>query len=183
MLVCYRCAGDVFAGLLSGAQVSAGASTGCARRSLLCSTVTEPTVLKSAGSIPSLAKYDLAVVGAGIVGLAVAREYLRRRPGSSLIVIDKQDTVGFHQTGHNSGVIHAGVYYKPGSLKARLCVEGAAAMVDFCRRHHLPHKVCGKLIVATREEELPRLDELARRGAANGLGGLRRLDGEEMREV
>src|SRR5580658_4509693 len=106
--------------------------------------------------------YDLAVVGAGIVGLAVAREYLRRRPGARLIVIDKEQTVGFHQTGHNSGVIHSGVYYKPGSLKARLCVQGAAAMVEFCREHGVPHKVCGKVVVATREDEIPPLEELLR---------------------
>ena len=181
--MCYRCAGDVFAGHLSGAQVSAGASTGCARRSLLCSTVTEPTARKSAGSIPSLAKYDLAVVGAGIVGLAVAREYLRRRPGSSLIVIDKQDTVGFHQTGHNSGVIHAGVYYKPGSLKARLCVEGARLMYEFCDEHSVPYRRCGKLIVALREDELPRLNDLEQRATANQVPGLRRVGASEIAEI
>ena len=87
---------------------------------------------------PGTGRYDLAVVGAGIVGLAVAREFLRRRGGAKVIVIDKQDSVAYHQTGHNSGVIHSGVYYKPGSLKARLCVEGARLMYEFCDEHAIP---------------------------------------------
>jgi L-2-hydroxyglutarate oxidase len=91
--------------------------------------------------------------------------------------------VARHQSGHNSGVIHSGVYYKPGSLKARLCVAGAAAMVEFCREHGVPHKVCGKVIVATDESEFPRLDELARRGEANGLAGLRLVGANELREL
>ena len=119
--------------------------------------------------------YDLAVVGAGIVGLAVAREFLRRRPGASLVVIDQQATVGYHQTSHNSGVIHSGVYYKPGSLKARLCVEGARLMYEFCDAHAIRYERCGKLIVAVREDELPRLVGLAERGRANGVPGLRRV--------
>src|SRR5580658_5988761 len=113
--------------------------------------------------------YDLAVVGAGIVGLAVAREYLRRRPGARLIVIDKEQTVGFHQTGHNSGVIHSGVYYKPGSLKARLCVQGARLMYEFCDEHGIKTERCGKLIVAIRPDELPGLADLEARGHANGV--------------
>ena len=88
-----------------------------------------------------------------------------------------------HQSGHNSGVIHSGVYYKPGSLKARLCVAGAAAMVEFCREHGIPHKVCGKVIVATEEEEISRLEDLRRRGEANGLTGLRLIGPEELREI
>jgi L-2-hydroxyglutarate oxidase len=132
---------------------------------------------------PESGRYDLAVVGAGIVGLAVAREFLRRRPGASLIVIDKQDRVGYHQTGHNSGVIHSGVYYKPGSLKARLCVEGAALMQEFCDAHAIAHERCGKLIVALREDELPRLAELEARGRANGVAGLRRVAGGEITDI
>ena len=127
--------------------------------------------------------YDLAVVGAGIVGLAVAREFLRRRPGASLVVIDKQASVGYHQTGHNSGVIHSGVYYKPGSLKARLCVEGARLMYEFCEANAIPHQRCGKLIVAVRDDELPRLAELESRGRANAVPGLRRVEAGEIADI
>jgi L-2-hydroxyglutarate oxidase LhgO len=125
----------------------------------------------------------VAVVGAGIVGLAVARELARRRPGSRIIVIDKQDCVGQHQTGHNSGVIHSGVYYKPGSLKARLCVEGARLMYEFCDANAVPYQRCGKLIVAVRDDELPRLAELEARARANGVEGLRRVAAGEITEI
>jgi len=128
-------------------------------------------------------KYDLAVVGAGIVGLAVAREFLRRRPGSKLIVIDKHATVAYHQTGHNSGVIHSGVYYKPGSLKARLCVQGARLMYEFCDANAIPYQRCGKLIVALRDDELPRLADLEARGHANGVPGLRRVGAAEIADI
>ena len=134
-------------------------------------------------SVPGSGRYDLAVVGAGIVGLAVAREVLRRRPGSKIIVIDKQDSVGRHQTGHNSGVIHSGVYYKPGSLKARLCVRGARLMYEFCDEHGIPYERCGKLIVALREDELPRLADLETRGHANGVPGLRRVGAAEIQSI
>ena len=127
--------------------------------------------------------HDLAVVGAGILGLAVAREMLVRDPRLRVVVLDKQDEVGFHQTGHNSGVLHAGIYYAPGSLKARLCVEGAARLYDWCDEHGVAYERCGKLIVATDDSELPKLDELERRGRANGVPGLRRLDAEGLREV
>jgi L-2-hydroxyglutarate oxidase len=128
-------------------------------------------------------RYDLAVVGAGIVGLAVAREVLRRRPDSKIVVIDKQATVGYHQTGHNSGVIHSGIYYRPGTLKARLCVQGARMMQDFCAAGSIPYDRCGKLIVALRDEELPRLAELEARGRANGVPGLRWLSASEITEI
>jgi L-2-hydroxyglutarate oxidase len=128
-------------------------------------------------------RYDLAVVGAGIVGLAVAREFLRRRPGSKLLVIDKQAAVAQHQTGHNSGVIHSGVYYKPGSLKARLCVEGAQLMYGFCDEHGITYERCGKLIVALRPDELPRLADLEARGHANGVPGLRRIEAGEITSI
>ncbi len=128
-------------------------------------------------------QYDLAVVGAGIVGLAVAREVLRRRPSAKLIVIDKQAAVGRHQTGHNSGVIHSGVYYKPGSLKARLCVEGARLMYEFCDANGIRYERCGKLIVALRPDELPRLAELEARGHANGVPGLRRVKATEINDI
>ncbi len=128
-------------------------------------------------------RYDLAVVGAGIVGLAVAREFLHRRPGAKLIVIDQHASVGYHQTGHNSGVIHSGVYYKPGSLKARLCVEGAALMYEYCDAHAIPYERCGKLIVALRDDELPRLADLEARGQANGVPGLRRVGAGEIADI
>src|SRR5581483_1524461 len=126
--------------------------------------------------------YDLIIIGGGIVGLAVALEFSRRFPRLRLLVLEKEDRVAQHQTGHNSGVIHSGIYYKPGSLKARLCVSGAQEMVDFCREHDIPHEICGKVIVATSQEELPRLEELARRAEANGLAGVRRISSEELRE-
>src|SRR5579864_9121146 len=100
------------------------------------------------------AQYDILVIGGGIVGLAVALEATRRFPQLRLAVLEKEAGVGRHQTGHNSGVIHSGVYYKPGSLKARTCVEGATAMVAFCRDHGIPYEVCGKVIVATTDEEV-----------------------------
>lgn len=126
---------------------------------------------------------DLAVVGAGIVGLAVARELARRHPGRSVVVLEGEDAVGVHQTGHNTGVIHAGIYYKPGSLKARLCVEGATAMYAFCEEHGVAHARLGKLIVASEPHELPALDELERRGQANGVPGLRRIDATEAQAI
>src|SRR6266851_3276699 len=128
-------------------------------------------------------RYDVVIVGGGIVGLAVALEITQRLPRLRLLLLEKEDEVGQHQSGHNSGVIHSGVYYKPGSLKATLCVEGARAMIEFCREHGLPHQICGKVIVATHEEELPRLEELRRRGEANGLTGLRLIGADELREI
>ena len=126
-------------------------------------------------------RYDVVIVGGGIVGLAVALEITHRLPRLRLLLLEKETGVGQHQSGHNSGVIHSGVYYKPGSLKARLCVEGARAMVEFCREHALPCQVCGKVIVAT-HEEFPRL-ELRRRGEANGLTGLRLIGAGELHEI
>jgi (S)-2-hydroxyglutarate dehydrogenase len=126
---------------------------------------------------------DVAIIGAGIVGLAVGLHLVRRLPGTTVLILDKESEVASHQTGHNSGVIHSGLYYKPGSLKARLCVEGAAAMVHFCQDYGLPHEVCGKLVVATEEREIPQLNELLRRGRANGLSGLRELDASAIREI
>jgi L-2-hydroxyglutarate oxidase LhgO len=127
--------------------------------------------------------YNLIVIGGGIVGLAVALEASRRFPNRRILVLEKEDQVARHQTGHNSGVIHSGIYYKPGSLKAKLCVAGARAMVEFCREHSIPHEVCGKVIVATSADELPRLAELRRRADANGLVGVREIGPEELREI
>ena len=128
-------------------------------------------------------RYDIAVVGAGIVGLAVAREVLARRPDAKIIVIDKASAVARHQTGHNSGVIHAGVYYAPGSLKAQLCVQGAKLMYEFCEQNQIPVERCGKLIVAIRPDELPRLADLEDRARANGVPGLRRVGAGEISEI
>jgi len=129
------------------------------------------------------APYDLLVVGAGIVGLAVAREWRRRRPQGTVAVLESESGPAHHQTGHNSGVIHGGIYYQPGSLKARLCVEGARLMYEYCEHHRIPHERCGKLIVALSEDELPRLGDLHARGEANAVPGLRRIGAAEITEI
>jgi L-2-hydroxyglutarate oxidase len=126
---------------------------------------------------------DVAIVGAGIVGLAVGLQIVRKNPGLKIIVLEKESGIASHQTGHNSGVIHSGLYYKPGSLKARLCVEGSAAMVRFCKEHGIPYEICGKIIVATEEDETPGLQELLRRGRANGVSDMRELSAGEIREI
>jgi L-2-hydroxyglutarate oxidase len=113
--------------------------------------------------------YDFAVIGGGLVGLATARALLRKYPGSSLALLEKEGRVAAHQSGRNSGVLHSGIYYKKGSLKANLTAEGREAMLEFAREHEIAHELCGKLIVATSEEELPRLDPLYQRGLDNGL--------------
>jgi L-2-hydroxyglutarate oxidase LhgO len=123
------------------------------------------------------------VVGGGIVGLAAAYRLGERFPGARIVVLEKEDGVGRHQTGHNSGVLHCGLYYKPGSAKARLAVSGIRQMVAFCQENGVAHEVCGKLVVAADESEIERLDALRERGLANGLEGLRRLGPEEMREI
>jgi (S)-2-hydroxyglutarate dehydrogenase len=127
--------------------------------------------------------YDVAVVGGGIVGLATAWRLLEKDPRLSVVLLEKEGEAGAHQTGHNSGVIHSGLYYKPGSEKAKTCVEGGRLLLDFCRTYGVPYEICGKLVVATSEEELPRLDELARRGRENGVAGLRELGPEELRRI
>jgi L-2-hydroxyglutarate oxidase len=128
-------------------------------------------------------EFDVAIVGAGIVGLAVGREIRKRYPALRLVVIEREAEVGKHQTGHNSGVIHSGVYYKPGSLKARLCVEGSQLMYDYCDEHGIGYERCGKLIVALQESELAGLDDLESRGRANGVPGLRRVSAAEIRDI
>src|SRR5271166_5928561 len=114
---------------------------------------------------------DLAIVGGGIIGLAVARELILRQPRASVCVLEREAAVGMHQSSHNSGVIHAGIYYRPGSLKARLCVEGARELYAYCDERGITSERCGKLIVATDPSELARLQELARRAVANGVPG------------
>ena len=121
--------------------------------------------------------YDVAIIGGGIVGTATAMALTRRRQ-ISLVILEAENQLAAHQTGHNSGVIHSGLYYKPGSLKARNCTIGREAMYQFCEMHEIPHDRCGKVVVATRYDELPALDMLEERGRANGLVGLKRLDRE-----
>ena len=126
---------------------------------------------------------EVLLVGAGILGLAVARELLIRRPGLQLNVLEKEAAIAQHQTGHNSGVIHSGIYYAPGSLKAQLCVEGAGLMYEFCAENGVPTERCGKVIVAADENEVPRLEELKRRGEANGVPGLEEVGPERLAEL
>jgi 2-hydroxyglutarate dehydrogenase len=132
------------------------------------------TARSSFGSPP--ARCDVAVVGGGIVGLAVARELTERHPRMSVCVLEREKELGSHQTGHNSGVVHAGVYYAPGSLKARLCVRGARELYAYCHERAIAIEACGKTILATHPRELGRLEELARRARANGVQGVRRID-------
>ena len=126
---------------------------------------------------------DVTIVGAGIVGLATAMELLERHPSLRLRIVEKEPKIGSHQTGHNSGVIHSGIYYAPGSLKARLCVEGSRALMRFCEEHAIPFERCGKVIVATEPSELARLEDLHQRGIANGVAGLEMIGPERLREL
>ena len=125
----------------------------------------------------------VGVVGGGILGVAVAREVVRRRPGTQVVVLEKEDRLAAHQTGHNSGVVHAGIYYRPGSLKAELCTRGRSLLKDFCAEHAIPYVECGKLVVAVDPAETGRFDALERTASENGVPGLRRLGAEEIREV
>ncbi|MEM6841719.1 MAG: L-2-hydroxyglutarate oxidase [Bacteroidota bacterium] len=127
-------------------------------------------------------EYDIIIVGGGIVGLATALKLKEQRPQLKLAVLDKENKVAVHQTGHNSGVIHSGVYYQPGSLKAINCIRGYQMLVDFCQQQDVPYELCGKVIVATNPSELPQLDKIQERGTANGLTGLKRLVKEEIDE-
>jgi L-2-hydroxyglutarate oxidase len=126
---------------------------------------------------------DFAVVGGGIVGLAVAREILTRQPDASLALLEAEDRLSAHQTSHSSGVIHAGVYYQPGSLKARLCTEGSAALIAYCESKGIPFDRNGKLVVATESDDLPRLDRLEQRARANGVAGLARVGPDEITSI
>lgn len=127
-------------------------------------------------------EYDYIIVGAGIVGAATCLELIRRRPAAQILLVEKESSAAFHQSGHNSGVVHAGVYYEPGSMKARFCREGVEATRAFCAEHHLPYKTTGKLIVATGKGELPRLEALFQRCRVNGLDP-RMLDIAELQET
>jgi L-2-hydroxyglutarate oxidase len=127
--------------------------------------------------------FEIVIIGGGIVGLATGLQLLRKKQGIRIAVLEKEPEVARHQTGHNSGVIHSGLYYKPGSLKAKNCVAGAAAMVEFCREHGIPYEVCGKVVVATDRSEIPGLQELLRRGTANGVPGLVTIGSERLKEL
>lgn len=128
-------------------------------------------------------RYQVVVIGGGIVGLATAMQLLRKNPKIKLTIIEKEHAVAQHQTGHNSGVIHCGIYYKPGSLKAKNCVNGSNQLKAFCSENHIPYEQCGKIVVALTDEDLPRLDELYRRGQANGVPNLRMMGPEELKEI
>jgi len=127
--------------------------------------------------------FDITIIGGGIVGLATALELTKRYPHHKLAVLEKEDRLAAHQTSHNSGVIHSGIYYKPGSLKALTCVTGAKAIITFCQQYNVPYEICGKVVVATSPAELPRLEELHRRGTANGVEGMEIVGPERLREL
>src|SRR5262245_52531919 len=128
-------------------------------------------------------QFDLTIIGGGIIGLATALALVQRYPRLKLGVLEKEDRLATHQTGHNSGVIHSGIYYKPGSLKAQTCVAGAKSLIAFCEEQDIPYERCGKVVVATSQDELPRLEELFRRGTANGVEGLEMIGPERLREL
>ncbi|RXN05033.1 L-2-hydroxyglutarate mitochondrial [Labeo rohita] len=126
--------------------------------------------------------FDVAIVGGGIVGLASARELILRHPNLTFTLLEKENELALHQTGHNSGVIHSGIYYTPGSLKAKLCVRGAMLTYQYCQKKGVPYKKCGKLIVAVEREEIPRLKALYERGQVNNVPDLRLIDAKAIRE-
>jgi len=128
-------------------------------------------------------QFDLVIVGGGIVGLATCLEATRKQPRLRIALAEKEPSIARHQTGHNSGVIHSGIYYKPGSLKAKNCVAGARRMVEFCREHSIPFEICGKVVVATDESERAGLGELMRRGTLNGVPGLKMISAEQLLEM
>jgi (S)-2-hydroxyglutarate dehydrogenase len=128
-------------------------------------------------------QYDLAIIGGGILGLATALKITAAHPRVRLLILEKEAQLACHQTGNNSGVIHSGLYYRPGSLKAQSCVTGRKALIAFCDKNSVPYEICGKVVVATSQEELPRLEELHRRGIANGLQGLEIIGPERLKEL
>ncbi|NET61282.1 MAG: L-2-hydroxyglutarate oxidase, partial [Symploca sp. SIO2E6] len=126
--------------------------------------------------------YDFVIIGGGIIGLSTALALGKNYPSDRILVLEKENKWAFHQTGNNSGVIHSGIYYKPGSFKAKFCRNGCQSMVEFCQEHGINHEVCGKVIVATEEEELPLLENLYQRGLANGLK-IAKISAEEVKEI
>jgi len=127
--------------------------------------------------------FDVTIIGAGIVGLATGLKLLERKPGLKIAIVDKEEEIAKHQTGNNSGVIHSGIYYKPGNLKAKNCRKGYQQLVEFCNEHSIKYDLCGKVIVATKEDEREALDNIFKRGIENGLDGLRKIGPEEVREI
>lgn len=127
--------------------------------------------------------YDIAIIGGGIVGCAVAYKIQKHHPGLKLLIVEKENALAAHQTGHNSGVLHSGLYYTPGSLKARNCVNGREELVAFAKEHGIPHEVCGKVVAAATQEEIPFLEKVKKTGEANGLTGLRPLSSQEVKEI
>lgn len=128
-------------------------------------------------------KYDFTIIGAGIVGLATAVRILEKKKDARILVLEKEDRVAAHQTGHNSGVIHSGIYYKPGSLKAKNCIRGYHMLLDFCKKEEIPFELCGKVIVATNNTQIPILQNIYKRGIENGLDGLKVIGKEEINEI
>nr|CAB3260134.1 L-2-hydroxyglutarate dehydrogenase, mitochondrial-like [Phallusia mammillata] len=156
----------------------------CVSRTRFCASTTTTQLKRTTIRLSSTSakKYDVTIVGGGIVGLATARELIHRWPNLSYAVIEKEDQLSIHQTGHNSGVIHAGIYYTPGSLKAKLCVEGLKLTYKYCDEQNIPYKKVGKLIVAVNEEELPRLDNLYKRALQNGCS-VSMVDKDEIKQI
>jgi L-2-hydroxyglutarate oxidase len=128
-------------------------------------------------------QYDVVIIGGGIVGLATALQLSQQRPSLKLLILEKEKSVAQHQTGHNSGVIHSGLYYKPGSLKATNCIKGYQMLIDFCEQENVPYELCGKIVVATRQEQVPLLNNLFDRGQQNGLTQIRKISQGQMREI
>jgi (S)-2-hydroxyglutarate dehydrogenase len=127
-------------------------------------------------------QYDVIIIGGGAVGLATGLQILKKKPATAVLVLEKEKKVANHQTGNNSNVIHSGIYYKPGSLKARNCIHGYKLLIDFCNEHNIPYNLCGKVIVATEPAELPLLENIFKRGEENGLQGLKKLSGDQVKE-
>jgi L-2-hydroxyglutarate oxidase LhgO len=127
--------------------------------------------------------YDIAIVGGGIVGLATALAFMEKKPNLKLVLLEKESTLASHQTGHNSGVIHSGLYYKPGSLKAKLCVDGVKRLKAFCKQYDVPYDDCGKVVVASYETEREKLENIFERGVANGVPGLEMIDVKRLKEI
>ena len=128
-------------------------------------------------------QFDVAIIGGGIVGLASAYKIQRRHPEKKVVVFEKEEVLAAHQTGHNSGVIHSGLYYRPGSYRAKNCVAGRRELVSFAKEHKVTHDVCGKVVVATQEEELPRLDKIFENGLANDTEGIEKINGQQIKDI
>ena len=127
--------------------------------------------------------FDIAIIGGGIVGAATLYKLQKKHPHLKIILFEKENELAGHQTGHNSGVIHSGLYYKPGSLKAKNCIEGRHELVAFCKEHNIAHDVCGKVVVAIEEKELPNLDKIYQTGLENNIEGLKKLTPDQIKEI